>query len=211
MDTHKDISPVALRAERQSPTFHPIALYIDLEWTCWDHPPPPGIKQEIIEIGIVAMKLDTLTIIDEAAHFVRPRRWDISQKCTYLTGITDDDIRKARPLREVVSHLEQQFNPRGKPTYAWGHDVSILGEACRREGMKSPFGDPVNLSLIFQGAFATVGHASLTSAVDLLGLVFDGFAHGALADSRNAALVHAWMLAHLCDSNPDGSRPNLGC
>ena len=105
--------------KRSDPRFHPIALYKDLEWTCWDHSPPPGIKQEVIEIGIVALDLRSLKAIDKAAHFVRPRRWDISQKCAYLTGITDEDIRKAKPLREVIEHLEHQFTPKGKPTYAW--------------------------------------------------------------------------------------------
>ncbi len=36
---------------------HTHALYLDLEWTCWNAPPPPGMQQEIIEIGIVEMDL----------------------------------------------------------------------------------------------------------------------------------------------------------
>ena len=183
--------------KRPDPPFHSIALYIDLEWTCWDCPPPPGIKQEIIEIGVVALDLKTLKIIDEAAHFVRPRRWDISQKCTYLTGITDDDIRKAKPLREVISHFEKQFNPKGKPSYAWGDDGSVLAGACKREGVKNPVENSMNLARIFQGVFAAADQVGLESAVQMLGMSFDGFAHGALSDARNAALVHSSILAKL--------------
>ena len=35
--------------------YHKQAIYLDLEWTCWDTDPPAGMKQEIIEVGIVAM------------------------------------------------------------------------------------------------------------------------------------------------------------
>ena len=54
--------------------YHPRSLYIDVEMTCWTGPPPPGMKQEIIEIGIAEMDLRTLDITREASYFVRPRR-----------------------------------------------------------------------------------------------------------------------------------------
>ena len=47
------------------------------------------------------MDLSKLKILDEASYFVRPRRWEISKKCAKLTGITDEDIRSAKPLAEV--------------------------------------------------------------------------------------------------------------
>jgi len=53
---------------------HTRALYIDLESTCWNRMPPPGMTPEIIEIGIVELDLIGLRITQEAAYFVRPRR-----------------------------------------------------------------------------------------------------------------------------------------
>jgi hypothetical protein len=43
---------------------HTHALYLDLEWSCGNVPPPPGMQQEMIEIGIVEM--DVLIILHKA-------------------------------------------------------------------------------------------------------------------------------------------------
>jgi len=174
--------------------YHAQAVYLDLEW---NSPPPPGVKQEIIEIGMVAMDLNDLRILDEASYFVRPRRWEISQKCTDLTGITDDDIRSARPLAEVLGTLTKRFHPKGKPCCTWGEYLPVLARACSSVGLVSPFGRPIDLSKFFQGAFATKDQIGLKTATELLGIKFDGFAHGALPDARNTALVHASILRRL--------------
>jgi hypothetical protein len=53
---------------------HTRSIYIDVEQSCWTGLPPLGMRQEIIEIGVVEMDLQTLEITRERAHFVRPRR-----------------------------------------------------------------------------------------------------------------------------------------
>jgi len=177
--------------------FHARALYLDLEWTCWNVPPPPGMQPEIIEIGIVEMDLDTLEVVQEAAYFVRPRRWEISIKCTNLTGITADDVRNAPPLGEVLATLTQRFEPQQKACCAWGEDVSVIAKTCKRHGLVSPFRRPINLATVFQGALATKDQKSLGAAVQMLGLEFDGVPHGALPDARNTARVHACILRRM--------------
>ena len=121
------------------------AIYLDLEWTCRNTVPPVGMNQEIIEVGIVAMDLADLKLLDEASYFVRPRRWEISQKCTKITGITDQDIRNAKPLGEVVRALTKRFQPEGKPCCTWGEDVPIFARACGAVGLVNPFGRAIDL------------------------------------------------------------------
>lgn len=53
------------------------------------------------------------------------------------------------------------------------------------------------MAKVFQGAFATKERIGLKMATELLGIKFDGFAHGALPDARNTALVHASILRRL--------------
>lgn len=173
---------------------HARALYIDLEWTCWDGPPPPGMTQEIIEIGIVEMDLITLEITKDASCFIRPRRWDISTKCTQLTGITRDDILAAKPLAEVLADLTQMFRPNGIPCCAWGEDGPILSRTCASMKLVNPFRQSVDLCRIIQCVFALKQQPSLSGTVKMLGLEFDGFPHGALPDARNTARVHAEIL-----------------
>jgi len=173
---------------------HTNALYLDLEWTCWNVPQPPGMQQEIIEIGIVEMDLITLDITQEAAYFVRPRRWEISPKCSALTGITNEDIRTAKPLGEVLAAVTKKFQPADKHCCTWGDDVSVIDRTCTSQGLVSPFRRPIDLCKVFQGVFATKNQLSLGGAIQMLGLEFDGEPHGALPDARNTARLHASIL-----------------
>jgi inhibitor of KinA sporulation pathway (predicted exonuclease) len=186
--------------------YHKQAIYLDLEWTCWSTVPPAGMKEEIIEVGVVAMDLTDFKLLDEASYFVRPRRWDISQKCTKITGITDQDIRSAKPLSEVLRAVTKRFEPQGKPCCTWGEDVPIFARACGEVRLVSPFGRAIDLSKILQGAFATKDQIGLKAATEMLGLKFDGFAHGALPDARNTALIHASILRRLRTA-PDSTGP----
>jgi len=173
------------------------ALYLDLEWTCWNSPPPLGMKQEIIEIGIVVMDLNELRMLDEASYFVRPCRWEISQKCTDLTGITDQDIRNARPFAEVLQDLLKRFHPKERPCCTWGDDMPVLARACSSVGQMNPFRRSIDLSRVFQGAFAIKENVGLRTATEMLAMTFDGIPHGALPDARNTAMVHAAILRRL--------------
>jgi inhibitor of KinA sporulation pathway (predicted exonuclease) len=176
---------------------HTRALYIDLESTCWNRTPPPGLTPEIIEIGVVELDLTDLRITQEAAYFVRPRRWEISQKCTKLTGITSDDVRHAMTFPKVLATVIERFRPKATPCCAWGDDFSLLTKACNSEGLANPFRQPIDLCKSFQGILAAKQQPSLASALELMGLQFEGFPHGALNDARNTARLHIAVLHHM--------------
>lgn len=145
------------------------AVYIDLEWLCWHSTPPPGLRQEIIEIGIVEMDLVTFFVIKEASYFVRPRRWELSAECEQLTGITRKNILSGRSLGKVLTTITQEFGLKGVPCCAWGDDFRMLSEACRHERLHNPFGRPVNLAKSFENLFLMEAHVSLKNAVLMLG------------------------------------------
>ncbi len=170
---------------------HTRALYLDLELTFWKGPSAPGMKQEIIEIGIVEMDLETLDITGGAAYFVRPRQWDISEECTKLTGISKEEIRTARPFREVLTAIKEQFRPSGKIRGTWGDDAALIARTCRSEGVDSPFRSLLDVGHLFKIAFLLKQQASVSKAVEMLDLGFDGVSHSALVDARNTARVHA--------------------
>lgn len=176
---------------------HAQGIYIDIETTCWEAPPPVGMKQEVIEIGAVAMDLTDLKITLEASYYVRPRRWDISQKCTWLTGITKEDIRSAPPFDEVIAKFTSIFDPRGRLCGTWGNDAALIEEACRAVGLKSPLRNIVDIGHLFQRAFLLKQQMSLQGAANFLGIEFDGVPHSALADARNTALIHAAIIRRM--------------
>ena len=130
--------------------FHVRALYLDLELTCWNAPPPLGMKPEIIEIGLVELDLVNLHITRKASCFVRPRRWEISDKCAKLTGITSDEIRKAKPFDEALPALLKKFGPTDALCCTWGDDVAMLNRACTSFGLISPFTRQMDLCKLFR-------------------------------------------------------------
>ena len=126
--------------------------------------------------------------------------------CTQLTGITHENVRTASSLRDVLDVLSKRFEPTGIPCCTWGEDVSILAKACKTSGLVSPFGRSIDLSVVFQGIFAMKERVGLKTATEILGIEFDGFAHGALPDARNTALVHQSLLRRLrCEPDPTTS------
>jgi len=190
--------------------YHTSGLYIDVELTCWSGPPPPGMKQEIIEIGVVEMDLLALKIIREAAYFVRPRRWEISKKCTKLTGITNEHIRTARPFTEVLTAFTEEFQPSKKLCGTWGDDASLIADACDREGMKSPLRNLLDVGQLFRTVFLMKQQSSLRKAIEMLNLEFDGVSHSALADAKNTARVHAAIIRRMRrepDPLPSSAKP----
>jgi inhibitor of KinA sporulation pathway (predicted exonuclease) len=179
------------------PQSHTRAIYIDVEMSCWGGPPPPGFKQEIIEIGVVEMDLLTLQITRERSRFIRPRQWEISSKCTDLTGITEDDIQHARPFLEVLDSLTAEFAPSKALCCTWGDDAELIAAAYQSHGLKTPLRNLLNLAQLFKGLFLLTQIASLGRAIAMLGMEFDGVPHGALVDARNTAKVHAAVIRRM--------------
>jgi inhibitor of KinA sporulation pathway (predicted exonuclease) len=176
---------------------HSRAVYIDVELTCWSGPPPSGMKPEIIEIGIVEMDLAMLTITRERSHFIRPRRWEISSKCTKLTGITAGDIRLAQHFPQVLDAVIDEFAPSKALCCMWGHDAALIADTCKLHGLKSPLRNLLDLAHLVKGLFLLKQNPSLKHAIQLLGLEFHGVAHTAIVDAHNTARTHAAVIQRM--------------
>lgn len=60
---------------------------VDVEATCWAGQPPPGQVNEIIEIGLTVVDLDSATRVAKHRILVRPQRSRVSEFRTELTGV----------------------------------------------------------------------------------------------------------------------------
>jgi inhibitor of KinA sporulation pathway (predicted exonuclease) len=163
------------------------------------------MQPEIIEIGVVEMDLQTLETTRENSYFVRPKRWEITERCTELTGIIKDDIQNARPFPAVIEALKEEFVPGKAQCCAWGHDASLIASTCQAHGFKTPLRYRMDMSRLVQELFLLKQTPGLRDAVEMLGLDFDGVPHGALVDAQNTARVHA-ALIHRMRREPDPIR-----
>jgi inhibitor of KinA sporulation pathway (predicted exonuclease) len=182
-------------------------LAIDTEWTCWDGEPPPGMRSELIEIGIVEADPSTLEIVRERSFLVRPLRSRVSPYCEELTGISEDLLRtEGRPLAEVLRTLAKEFGPSRKAAVAWGDDWGGIDGECRAAGLDNPF--PRELALNFGLIYAIAGgcleRPALEQVVEAEGLGFDGRQHRAVPDAT------ATMRLFLAFSARQRMLPNPG-
>lgn len=171
-----------------------VALILDVESTCWDGPPPPGMQPEIIEIGVAELDMRDLVILRDASYLVRPVRSEVSDYCTALTGHTADSLRRAgRPIGEVFRTFSKNFGPSRKVMMAWGDDWMDLARDAELTGVANPFPregflNIGQMSTLMSGSRTRLG---LAAALEAAGLSFEGQQHRGIVDARNTALLVA--------------------
>jgi inhibitor of KinA sporulation pathway (predicted exonuclease) len=163
---------------------------------------------EIIEFPCVLLD-SSLIEIAAFREFVRPVEGVtapggsrvISDFCTRLTGITQQDVAAAAPLAEVLARFEAWLAARGMDdAVATGRAVLVthgewdLGDQlrveCARKGLPVPpplRGSFVDIKVPFSETVG--GGTSITQMMAALGLRPAGRAHSGIDDARNISQV----------------------
>lgn len=168
---------------------------IDLELTCWEAEEGPGNfseEMEVIEIGIHLLRADDYSHVKDFQYFVRPtQRPELSEFCTKLTGITQEDVDSAGPLNEVLPKLFEELPSPKKLIFAsWGSDTPALErEYLEKSGTKEPLIDPrfINVAVHFRTRYPKRG--GIKTALDALGIKQEEPAHRALPDAISSVKV----------------------
>jgi inhibitor of KinA sporulation pathway (predicted exonuclease) len=107
-----------------------IIAFIDLEGTC--ERDKRDIKtQEVIDIGIVWTDVSGSVVLGEVSTLVKPSG-RISEFCTELTGITQEEVDMANPFESAWTTL-WYFLPQFSKWYSWGtFDKDIFEEEWNR-------------------------------------------------------------------------------
>src|SRR5689334_5093996 len=97
-------------------------LIVDLEATCSDDGTVPRHEMEIIEIGAVMQNARTFEVESEFQTFVRPvRHSELTEFCTELTGITDNDLGGAPGFRDAIEAMKEWMYAFGDSLFcSWG-------------------------------------------------------------------------------------------
>jgi inhibitor of KinA sporulation pathway (predicted exonuclease) len=168
-------------------------IIFDLEATCWEKG-ESGIN-EIIEIGAVKLD-DRLEIIDSFNRFIKPVLNPVlSDFCTKLTDIKQDDIDFADTFSDVMKEFEQWVVNEDKQVVlcSWGHyDKKQVLEECIA---KDYTGEIIKLlathvSLKHQFAkFMAIKPCGMKQALVMSGLELEGTHHRGIDDARNIAKI----------------------
>ena len=174
-------------------------VIVDLEATCCDEKSVPRNEMEIIEIGAVQVDPDTGEIISEFEAFVKPvRHPELTDFCTELTSITQQDVNRAKGYPEVIASFKQWLTEIEVYDFcSWGaYDKSQFEQDCEFHNIPYPFiGKHRNLKKEFSEALGVKKQFGLGRAIKHLGLEFEGTAHRGIDDARNIARVYADLIA----------------
>ena len=171
-------------------------IVVDLEASCWEgYDAPPGQQNEIIEIGVCLISPDGLTMQEKRGIFVRPTESVISEFCTKLTSITQEQLdQHGIAFDAACSILEKDYDSRNRLWASWGSfDRKIFWDQCKRRNVRYPFSKKhVNLKRVYQDSYKN--RIGLARAMEANGLAMEGTAHRGDDDAWNTARLLGYMI-----------------
>lgn len=170
-------------------------LVVDLEATCWRGPPPDGMISEIIEIGLTPLDLRALAVGEKQSILVRPEVSTVSNFCTELTTLTQEQVDGGVTFRDACRQLVESHRSGGRVWASYGeYDRRTFRSQCDRTGVAYPFGDhhiDVKTLVALSRGRSPVG---LRAACELAGRDLEGTHHRGDDDALNVAHLLARLL-----------------
>lgn len=158
-----------------------------------------GKLHEIIEIGAVLLDSNNKEI-NRFSTYVKPEYSVIRQQITKLTGITYEHVKEAPTLSDALNSLLEIIIDADDTTLCtWSDsDTKAIKQEMQIKSIENPVVEQLcNKYFDIQNDFnrkVNIGNRiNLTRALELVGLDFEGKAHGALADAINTAKLFTAM------------------
>ncbi|MFI5729130.1 exonuclease domain-containing protein [Kribbella sp. NPDC051587] len=175
----------------------PLLNVIDLEATCWEGEPPPGMDNEIIEIGLTTIDIDSWQRVEKHQILVRPERSEISPFCTELTGLTAASVSGGVSFDDACALLISQYGAAERAWMSWGdYDRKQFERQCAATGVAYPFGPThVNAKARFTEVRGLKRRPGMSQALELAGLPLEGRHHSGTDDAWNIAALIVQLSA----------------
>lgn len=177
-------------------------IIIDLEATCWRGRPPKGMHQEVIEIGISVLNLNTREINGKKALITIPTKSKISKFCTKLTSINEDLIKKEGiDFSQACEILYKDYNSKEYAWASWDNfDKQQFLKDCKYKKVDYPFSDNhINLMPLFSKFTNDEKQYGVKSALKYLDLDFEGNHHRGVDDAYNTARIASNIIPLIKD------------
>jgi|SRR6185436_1215131 len=176
-----------------SKPFDSKVLVIDVESTCWEPPEyqPRDQISEIIEIGIAVVDIKTLEISDNTSILVRPQNSKISDFCTKLTTLTQEQVDRGVTFQEACSILRKDYHSADRTFISWGdYDRKMFEKNCRDYNIKYLFGPRHhNLKNAFTLLHGLDRELGMDVALKFLNFKLEGTHHRGIDDAKNIAAI----------------------
>lgn len=174
-------------------------LIIDLENTCMpENERPAGYHGQIIEIGAAWVTHDG--VVEETFEVFVQAQNPVTEFCTQLTGITQQDVNSGLPFPAAMQALgDFAAKHPGKTWGSWGNaDINSLDFDCAHHSVESPLKDWTHRNLkkewsaprrqiIREKYGGKAKQAGMARALEIAGIELEGPHHRALSDVLNIA------------------------
>ncbi len=165
-------------------------VVFDLEATCWEGKEFAYKYREVIALGACILDVKSLEISGKFNKICKPVKTEISEYCTSITGITQEQANNGEDFEEMCKLVTRQYDSKNLPCAAWGIDGEKLYSECRQKDCKYPFSNQyLNISLLYSITMGKPHNNGLERSLAELGLKFVGEKHNPYWDAYNAAII----------------------
>ncbi|MFC4909865.1 exonuclease domain-containing protein [Actinomadura gamaensis] len=180
---------------------------VDVEATCWKGPRPKDQVSEIIEIGLCVVDLRTRERVEKHRVLVRPERSRVSEFCTELTGLTQEEVDTGVSFPEACALLEREHLAHMRAWASWGdYDRKQFERQTAAVGVRYPFGRRhVNAKALWAEAHGLRRKLGMAGALEHAGLPLEGRHHSGADDAWNIAALVLRLVQR--GAWPTGARP----
>lgn len=165
-------------------------IVIDVESTCWEGNISKDVN-EIIEIGICTIDTKSRNILEPKNIIVKPTYSYVSDFCTRLTTLTQEDVDNGISFSDACSILINEFDTKRCVWGSYGYyDKNQFEAQCERENVQYPFSySHINIKILFALVNSLHGQVGMADALKMLGIPLKGTHHRGGDDAQNIAQI----------------------
>jgi len=172
-------------------------IVLDLEATCWQGN-DMNRRQEIIELAAFSVN-GYREWNDRFQSFIKPKDHPrLSAYCMELTGITQDQVNKARKFERVFNDFQEWMESHDHPQLlcTWGaKDMVIIRDECQAHDFDCSFlPKAINLKAQYAVMHQLGREVGLIKALEYSDIEFEGSHHRAIDDAYNTARLFLHYL-----------------
>ncbi len=173
-------------------------VVIDLEATCWEKSKdrPKNETNDIIEIGICLLDVQTRKRAEKHSILVKPQRSRVSDFCTKLTTLTQEQVDRGILFADACKMLRDRFHSKQRVWASYGeYDRNQLQKQSQEMDIAYPFGTRhINVKTLLAIAHQLPQEVGMGQALELLNLPLEGTHHRGGDDAWNIAAILAVLL-----------------
>lgn len=171
-------------------------LVVDIEATCWEGAIPPGQESEIIEIGICPLDIASGQRLQKESILVKPECSCVSEFCTQLTTLTQEQVDQGIAFSEASSILRKKYLSKDRIWASYGdYDRRQFQRQCQTRSITYPFGNRhINIKTLLAIVYVLPREVGMAQALELLNLPLEGTHHRGGDDAWNIAGILSTLL-----------------